>query len=200
MGVVLRTEVCLQGGCAQAGQPCLEETPPGQPLVPRVTPFMRHDLGIQGQGSHSSHKVALSFMWPEEQDPLHLCPYTGLCPHMCPLLLSWLSLWNSRRTEVATAIGHLPAPRAGLPSTASSRRRTSSCSLHLRLWLKTEASPEEPRLQEAGRAPEPPCHPPSQGSLPGADRTADRTVSFRSEYYFVLPSPSGVTLTQPRVV
>jgi hypothetical protein len=66
----------------------------------------------------------------------------ALTPHMYPLLHSWLSLRSSPRTEVATAAGRLLAPRVGLLSTASSRRRTSSCSSRLRLWLKTEASLE----------------------------------------------------------
>lgn len=134
MGVVLRTEVCLQGGCTQGGQQCLEEAPPGSLLLcpGSCTPFIRHGLRTKTQGFHHHHHHPA---FVPTQD-------SALTPHMCPLLHSWLSLRSSPRTEVATVAGRLLAPRAGLLSTASSRRRTSSCSSRLHLWLKTEASLE----------------------------------------------------------
>lgn len=125
--------VCSQGGWAQrrAAVPGGDPTQAVSSCTQAHTPFMRHGLEIQRNRT------------------LSLCPHTdcALSPHMCPLLRSWLSLWSSPRTEALTATGRLPAPRAGLPSTASSRTRTSSFSLRLRLWLKTEASREEPTGQ-----------------------------------------------------
>lgn len=70
--------VCSQGGCAQGGQLCLRRPHPGSLfLCPGAHPF--HETWPWDPNTGFS-LLPHSFMWPKEQDPLRLCPHTGLCP------------------------------------------------------------------------------------------------------------------------